>query len=280
MIFQSLIPDSIDLKKAKLMRHNISRDDVARNYSLGYLDIYHSIQRGGRLDNCEYVFGFLGTEGNESKLLGCYKVKECIPIERAQIPSDYYISGGTLGEESVFYNMEKTLVLSDLIGRLVIDWGKSARAWLQNGATEKEVLYILPSISPYIFTSYDKVLLKYAELKRICDNPKENEVWKNRLSSVAGVYLITDTKTGKHYIGSASGLDGGIWGRWNDYAKTKHGGNKRLIELIAADPNHCNNFQFSILEVFPIKRNKQEILEYEALYKRKLGTIQFGLNNN
>ena len=62
--------------------------------------------------------------------------------------------------------------------------------------------------------------------------------------------------------------------------RTKHGGNKRLKELIAADPDYCNNFQYSILEVFPIKRDKHEVLEYEQLYKKKLCSIQFGLNDN
>jgi hypothetical protein len=86
--------------------------------------------------------------------------------------------------------------------------------------------------------------------------------------------------TGKHYVGSASGEQGGIWERWGDYARTKHGGNKRLVELITADTECCDNFQFSILEVFPIKRDRHEVLEYEQLYKRKLGTIEFGWNDN
>lgn len=29
---------------------------------------------------------------------------------------------------------------------------------------------------------------------------------------------------------------GGIWGRWESYAKTGHGGNKRLIELVENNP--------------------------------------------
>jgi len=97
---------------------------------------------------------------------------------------------------------------------------------------------------------------------------------------VAGVYLITDTNTGKHYVGSASGEQGGIWGRWSEYARTKHGGNKRLRALITADDDYCRHFQFSILEVFPIKRDRHEVLEYEQLYKRKLRTIEFGWNDN
>ena len=96
----------------------------------------------------------------------------------------------------------------------------------------------------------------------------------------ASLSELTDTKTGKHYVGSASGEQGGIWGRWSEYARTKHGGNKRLKELIAADADYCNNFQYSILEVFPIKRDRYEVLEYEQLYKKKLWSIQFGLNDN
>ena len=52
------------------------------------------------------------------------------------------------------------------------------------------------------------------------------------------------------------------------------------MELITADANYCNNFQFSILEVFPIKRDTHEVLEYEQLYKRKLWSKSFGLNYN
>lgn len=164
--------------------------------------------------------------------------------------------------------------------RLVIDWGKGTINWCQNGTTEKELLEIRPAVSEISFTSYDKVLLSFETLHKIVYNKAAYKEWEEKLSAVAGVYLITDTKTGKHYVGSASGEQGGLWGRWSEYARTKHGGNKRLKELITADADYCNNFQYSILEVFPIKRDKHEVLEYEQLYKKKLWSIQFGLNDN
>ena len=164
--------------------------------------------------------------------------------------------------------------------RLVIDWGKGAINWCQNGTTEKELLEIRPAVSEISFISYDKVLLSFEALHKIVYNKAAYKEWEEKLSAVAGVYLITDTKTGKHYVGSASGEQGGIWGRWSEYARTKHGGNKRLKELITADSDYCNYFQYSILEVFPIKRDRKEVLEYEQLYKRKLWSIQFGLNDN
>jgi len=195
------------------------------------------------------------------------------------LPQNFFI-GKANSEDDVFWKLEKTEILADLEDRLVIEWGKSTLSWCQNGTTEKEILYILPVLSPFEFTSYDKIILTYDMLKSIVYNSREHKIWEEKLSSVAGVYLITDTKTGKHYVGSASGSDNGIWGRWSSYAKIKHGGNQQLIELMNRDPNYCENFIFSILDVFPIKRDRSEVLGYERLYKRKLCSIQFGLNDN
>lgn len=282
MIFQDLLAKKgIDMSRAKLVRHNISNEVVFENYSRGYVDFYQRIQTVSRFKDCDWIFSFLGTEGTNGKYLGCYKVAGYVPFEYGLLPADYFAGDEEEHiDDHVIWNMQKTDVLVDTIDRLVIDWGKGAINWCQNGTTEKEVLYILPKISEIVFTSYDKVVLSYQNLNHIVTHAREHKEWQERLSAVAGIYLITDTKTGKHYVGSASGEQGGIWGRWSSYARTKHGGNKRLIELITADKDYCDNFQFSILEVFPIKRDRYEILEYEALYKRKLKSIQFGLNDN
>ena len=71
-----------------------------------------------------------------------------------------------------------------------------------------------------------------------------------------------------------------IKGRWSNYVKTKHGGNEQLKKLIVQDENYCNNFQFSILEVLPIKRDRLEVLECEKRYKEKLLSVEYGLNDN
>jgi len=280
MKLQDLLKNSgIDIAKTKLLRHNISNQHIEQNYFCGYLDIYQSIQTPNRFRGVEYIISFLGAEGTEGKYLGCYKINGNTQFKREKLPSDFFMGTETF-DNAVFWNIEKTDILSDMINRLVIDWGKGTINWCQNGTTEKEVLYILPAVSEVTFTNYDEVVLTFETLKTIIDNSKDYKEWKNRLSSVAGIYLITDTKTGKHYIGSASGEQGGIWERWSNYVKTKHGGNKRLIELITAETDYCYNFQYSILEVFPIKKDNRDILEYEALYKRKLQTVKFGLNDN
>lgn len=281
MKFQELlVGKGVNLERTKLIRHNLTNESVAENYAHGYLELYQAIQGPNRFKNCDMVISFLGTEGTNGVFQGCYQVGGFVPYDRSKLPEDFTPDSGMSPTTSVIYELTRTDLLSDLKDRLVIDWGKGAINWCQNGTTEKELLAIRPAVSEINFTSYDKVLLSYEALHKIVYNKAAYKVWEEKLSAVAGVYLITDTKTGKHYVGSASGEQGGIWGRWSDYARTKHGGNKRLVELIAADPDYCKNFQYSILEIFPIKRDKHEILQYEQLYKRKLWSIQFGLNDN
>ena len=281
MKFQELLAGKqINWDRVKLIRHNLTKEEVAGNYERGYLELYQSVQNHTRFRDCDMVISFLGTEGTNGVFQGCYCVGGSKPYIRAKFPEDFVPDSGMTEEKSVVYELVKTDLLADMKDRLVIDWGKGTINFCQNGTTEKEVLEIRPSVSEISFTSYDRVLLSFETLHKIVYNKAAYKEWEEKLSAVAGVYLITDTKTGKHYVGSASGEQGGIWGRWSEYAQTKHGGNKRLKELIAADADYYNNFQYSILEVFPIKRDRHEVLEYEQLYKKKLWSIQFGLNDN
>ena len=269
----------INLERTRLIRHNLSNGEIAAYYNQGQIKTYQMIQRPSRFKNCDYVISFLGTEGTNGVFLGCYKVNGFSKYDVSKLPVNFSIELDA-STDYVIYHLEATDILAELKNTLVIDWGKGTINWCQNGTTDKEILEIRPAVSEVEFISYDKVLLSFDTLRKIVYNKAAYKEWEDKLSAVAGVYLITDTKTGKHYVGSASGLEGGIWGRWSEYARTKHGGNKRLVELITADPDYCYNFQYSILEVFPLKRDKQEVLEYEQLYKKKLWSIQFGLNDN
>lgn len=278
MTLQELLTaKGIDLERTKLIRHNLSSDEVSAYYEKGYIELYQRIQRPSRFKNCDYVVSFLGEESTFGTFLGCYKVNGYVDYDPTLIPKDISIAV----ESDAIYNLERTDILADLRHRLIIDWGKGTINWCQNGTTVKEVVEIRRRQGDISFTDYDHVLLTWDELHEIVLNKASYKVWENKLSAVAGVYLITDTFTGKHYIGSASGMDsGGIWGRWSEYAKTKHGGNKQLVALIASDPDYCRHFQYSILEVLPLKQDKHDVLAKEQLYKRKLQSIRFGLNDN
>lgn len=99
------------------------------------------------------------------------------------------------------------------------------------------------------------------------------------LGAVAGVYLITDMVTGKQYVGSASG-EAGVLGRWAQYARSGHGGNVLLKQVLAERPGAEQRFQFTLLRTLPQTLTRAEVIAYEVLYKHKLGSRVFGLNSN
>ena len=107
--------------------------------------------------------------------------------------------------------------------------------------------------------------------------------WKMALSSVKGVYCITDTSTGQLYIGSASGDAGGIWQRWSSYANVKNltGSNKTFEDLKSREESYIvDNFTYSILEIFDMRTKREDIIHREEYWKRVFQTVRFGMNNN
>jgi group I intron endonuclease len=104
--------------------------------------------------------------------------------------------------------------------------------------------------------------------------------WRSALKSFSGVYVITDNKTGKHYIGSAYGGEG-IWQRFVLYARNVHGGNRELKQLLEKHgKDYFNNFQLSILEVCDLNANKDYVLSRESHWKDVLRSREFGYNEN
>ena len=71
-----------------------------------------------------------------------------------------------------------------------------------------------------------------------------------------------------------------ILGRWKAYAKTGHGDNKKLMDLVGLNPNHARNFSFTILRTLDRTLTPKEVFAYESLYKNKLGSRADGLNSN
>lgn len=270
--------EKFDFSRVALVRHNLTNKIVRKSFEEGKLNIYQEIQKENRFGNYDYILSFLGEEGTSSRFLGCYQVCGKTALDFNSLPE--YIQDDIKDESGhVRWILKETNILAEYKDRLIIDWGRGAINWLQHGAIEKDVLAIEPSVSEITFESYDKVLLSYENLQTIVNNPKQHSMWKKELSRVAAVYLIADRKTGKLYVGSATGDNDGLWGRWSTYAKTGHGGNKELMSLTDKS-DYALNFQFSILKVFPLKHDPYDVLKYEKLYKEKLLSIQFGLNDN
>lgn len=263
----------------RIIRNTTNRDYIEKLISLGYFDLYQSVQKKDKFKDSEYIVSFTDLEGVKSLLYGVFKINGVkdildLPDELAVIKEpEKWISGNYRQ-----YEMERVDMLNDLEDRLVIDWGTSTIQWCQKDLN-KEIVEILPDGFLKPFPGYQDVLLSFEELAKVVSNPDANRQWKRMLSNVYGVYLILDKKTGKQYVGSAYGKEG-LWGRWSNYVLTKHGNNKILIDLLEQSPEEYKNFQFSILDVLPNSILKESVTQKESRIKEKLGSIAFGLNAN
>lgn len=129
------------------------------------------------------------------------------------------------------------------------------------------------------FPGFDGIRIDFGALRDVVEDRRYRS-WQAALGAVQGIYLITDARTGKQYVGKADGSER-ILGRWAEYARTGgHGGNVALSDLLGADPTHSHDFRFSILRVFGPSTPKADVDAAEEHYKRALMTREFGYNRN
>ena len=102
------------------------------------------------------------------------------------------------------------------------------------------------------------------------------------LQNQKAVYLITDTYTGKLYVGSATSQYGMLLQRWSDYIANGHGGNKGLKDIVNSKGFDYvkKYFQYSILENYNVKMDDNYILKREKWWKDTLKSREFGMNEN
>jgi hypothetical protein len=162
--------------------------------------------------------------------------------------------------------------MADLRNRLVIGW-RSPRTWRMSAAKAASYPVIgIADAEPIPFPGFDRLVLSHLQLQAVM---RENRYasWRTALASVVGIYLITDTSDGRHYVGKADGTES-IRQRWGAYATNGHGGN---VELRRLDPMH---FRFSLLRVFDPSTPTREIDAAESHFKNALDSRRHGLNRN
>lgn len=184
------------------------------------------------------------------------------------------------------YNLVKMDRFLGFAERLVVQYKKipgpkQAKIPMNNIET-MNVIKILEeeySHSSLEFKGYDKVSLSYKELRKIINNNVDS--WREMLENINCVYAITDTKTGKIYIGSTYGSDG-VWERWKRYIESDgHGGDVELKKMIEADPNYADNFKFTIIEGFFNKSGNAEYIQVrESYWKEVFESRHYGYNRN
>ena len=219
----------------------------------------------------KYVMSLIQLRGRNNKWLfaGIYKVNGVHSFENSK------------GKAHFRYDTEELPDEYGMVGRLVITYEKSGRQpylLLNPDLLERmKVAEIKPKRHEIDeFPGNDKDRLSKEELTHIVNQNIES--WHAGLS-YPGIYLITDTLAGKHYVGKADG-DEGIWQRWCQYAKDSHGGNIGLKQVLKANGSgYAKNFQYSILEI-TVGKTADEVYERENHWKAVLDSKSHGYNEN
>lgn len=186
--------------------------------------------------------------------------------------------------DGVGYDAVEVKEYEQYFGRLVVEYHNPCRTMgrkYENVMDELEVVQILnEQYTGNEFPGYENVRLSYPLLKNIVD--RQLPGWVDALRNQKAVYLITDTKTGKLYVGSATSQTGMLLQRWSSYAADGHGGNIELRELVKQQGLDYvkENFQYSILENYNARMDDGYILKRESWWKETLCTRTHGYNKN
>lgn len=193
--------------------------------------------------------------------------------DRARLWSVLECRGETANDGTLrTFDLVESVAMADLRRRLVIGW-RSPRTWRLTGATAAEYPVMeIADAEPIPFPGFDRLVLDHSHLQVVMREHRYTS-WRTALSSVIGIYLITDTRDGRHYVGKADGAES-IRQRWGIYATNGHGGN---VELRGLDPA---TFRFSLLRVFDPATPTREINDAESHFKLALDSRRHGLNRN
>lgn len=162
--------------------------------------------------------------------------------------------------------------LADLANRLVVGWPAPRNWWVHGRTAAPYPVLEIADARPVPFPGFDALVLDYLQLQAVMREHRY-AAWRTALTSVMGIYLITDTRDGRAYVGKADGAEN-ISQRWGAYARDGHGGN---VELRGLDPS---TFRYSLLRVFDPSTPRRDIDAAESHFKLALDSRRHGLNRN
>ena len=233
------------------------------------------------LTRATYLASFIGLDPAEAVWVGLYRVSGWKPLSRTQYEeSDLYRELREYGhlraaeiderDDTLLFNLEKMTFYEDWKGRLIIEWPGLERSWWRRAHKKSYPVKCITRDSQFALPMPDwrSLRLSWMALKRL---PK---AWEAQLLQWRGIYLISDNASGKKYVGSAGGASN-LFGRWQNYASTGHGGNALLKRI------NPENLEFSILERVSPDAPLDELISLENSWKIRLNTMApAGLNAN
>jgi hypothetical protein len=224
------------------------------------------------------IASFIGQEPVTATFAGLYRIGEWRTLDlegyrtfpgNAELES-LGMSGrdGTMGD-CLAFDLEALDCHVDWIGRLMIEWPKPYQSWWRRAdrASFPVTAITLDSRFGEAIPDWKDMVVSWNELQALPAS------WRAALAQWRGVYFIFDVERRAGYVGSAGGADN-LLGRWLNYARSGHGGNRELRASIPA------NLRFSILERTSPDLDPASVVALEASWKERLQTRQFGLNLN
>lgn len=278
LTFNMLLAEaSIAPADVRLMRHQHVARDGLTPYTLwrdrpSEFERYQSAQRTDRRSYyaSRYWAGFVVPPDGSTLFVGLYEIDGYDPVTAEWVDPLSRATAAQMDRELDIYRYRRIPEFDHLIGCLKVEWGTGARTWAQKAGSNsgnKPITELLPAFREPDFPGFTAFIGNLGGL------PSLPLTWIAALSAARGVYLLTCPRTREQYVGSAYGVDG-LWGRWQAYVATGHGGN---VALKSRDPS---DYQVSVLEVAGSSATTDEIMAMETLWKAKLQSRDMGLNRN
>lgn len=229
------------------------------------IEEYQRIQHRRVFEVGELVASFVVTPRprNETLLFGLYRVEA---VGKCDAGARDPIFGDDVSAMNR-YDMAHDARLGTYEGRLSIDWGLAARAWVQRAHSQPKQVRAITTREDPPFPGFSQFCVD------VDDVPGLYASWQELLREVKGIYVLVDKGTGEQYVGSAKGEES-LLARLMAYAQSGHGGNVELRRRKGA------RYQVGILQVVDLAFPDHRIEEIEGWWKQKLLTREFGLNRN
>lgn len=225
-----------------------------------------------------YIASFIGQDAGTATFAGLYKIGAWSTLDLANyndFPGNAELMALGMGGRSpempdcLAFELDPVGHFEDWVGRLTIQWPKPYQKWWRWGSSGNFPVLTIEAESRFVrgMPDWQDIVLTQAELQSLPAS------WRSALSQWRGIYFIYDAGRQAGYVGSAYGSEN-ILGRWRDYARTGHGGNKELNNSATGD------LRFSILQRTSPDLDTEAIVALEASWKQRLHTREFGLNRN
>ena len=264
----------ISSKDVYLVRHQDTRVQGQSIYSFyktnpTQFEVYQKLQGRDCFGKRPYLASFISAPSDRTLFIGLYAIHghDAFPVALRQCP---YSAAPVAPETHYYYMLEPDHRLDELKEKLSIEWGKGYRSWVQNADSkdsgDKKILEFVREAHEEPFPGYRNFYCDVADIPAILPS------WQQALKQCKGIYLLVCKDSGKQYVGKADG-EGGFFGRFLSYTSTGHSGNEGMKR------HSTSGYFVTILEAIATPA-LGEIDQLEALWKIKLGSRKWGLNEN